>query len=85
MVLRGIFRAPLGVFDVISNYRFTYPRTSNFYFIYASLALILYFGKGFEKMNMSGNQSSYENRRRARRLFVPYSLVSYKWRFPVSQ
>ena len=55
MVLRELFRAPLGVFDVISNYRFTYPRTFNFYYMYSSLAFILLFGKGYEKMAMSGN------------------------------
>jgi hypothetical protein len=41
--------------------------------------------KGFEKLTVAGVQKKYEVNRRLRRFFIPYSLVSYKWRFPQHQ
>ena len=85
MVLRAIFRAPLGIFDVYSNYRFSYPRAFNFYFLYGMFGIVLFFGKGFEKINFKGPQNKYEFKRRARHFFIPYSVIGYKWRFPVNK
>lgn len=84
MVLRSIFRVPMGVFDEYRAFYFKHPRTMNFYMLYACFFFAMFAGKGFEKMNMKGAAASYERNRRARRLFMPYSLVSYKWRFPVN-
>jgi len=57
----------------------------NFYMLYAGCFWVLFLGKGYEKIVFSGRHVEYERNRRARRLFVPYSLVSYRWRFPVNQ
>ena len=85
MVVRSFFRVPMGVFDEYRNLSFKYPRAMNFFMTYSIIVAIMYFGKGFEKMAMQGEQSSHEWNRRARRFFMPYSLVSYKWRFPSNQ
>jgi hypothetical protein len=85
MVLRSIFRAPMGVFDTLSAYRFSYPRAMNFFMMYGCIFFTLFLGKGYEKMTMRGKQGEWENARRSRRFFMPYSLVSYKWRFPKNQ
>ena len=54
MVLRGIFRGPMSIFDTFSAYRFTYPRVMNFYMMYGAVFFIFLTGKGFEKMTMQG-------------------------------
>lgn len=86
MVLRDIMRVPLGVFDQYRAFAFKQPRTMNFIMMYTGFVAVLFFGKGFEKIgaNWGSQQGRYESNRRARRFFVPYFLVSYKWRFPAN-
>jgi hypothetical protein len=85
MVLRSICRVPMGVFDEYRALYFKHPRTMNFFMLYTTVAVFLFFGKGFEKLALQAEQTKWENSRRLRRAFIPYSLVSYKWRFPVNQ
>jgi hypothetical protein len=54
----------------------------NFYMMYLSIFAILVLGKGVEKISMRGAQNDYELKRRAKRFFIPYSICSYRWRFP---
>lgn len=75
----------MGVFDEYRAFYFRHPRTMNFGMLYFSFALVLVFGKFPEKFTFNSSQTSYEFNRRARRLFIPYSLASYKFRFPQSQ
>ena len=82
MVLRSIFRVPMGVFDEYRALAFKYPRAFNFWYLYCMCAAVMFLGKGFEKLAVQSDQTNYEWRRRARRFFMPYSVVSYKWRFP---
>eukprot|EP00347_Sterkiella_histriomuscorum_P000288 403376457 len=85
MVVRSIFRVPMGMFDEYRAFYFKHPRTMNFYLLYSAFFLALFAGKGFEKMAVHGDQIKYERNRRLRRAFIPYSLISYKWRFPTNQ
>lgn len=84
MVLRSIFRVPMGVFDEYRALFFKYPRVMNFNYMYGIMFFFLFVGKGYEKIIARGKQNSYELNRRARRLFIPYSLISFRWRFPTS-
>lgn len=84
MVLRSICRIPMGVFDEYRALSFKYPRVMNFYMLYAASFFVLFIGKGYEKLTFRSHEDSYEAKRRARRLFIPYSLLSYKYRFPVN-
>jgi len=86
MVLREIFRVPMGVFDEYRALCFKQPRMMNFWMMNCIMLSLLYFGKGFEKISLSGGpQAVYESSRKARRMFIPYFLASYKWRFPVNK
>ena len=86
MVLREIFRGPMGVFDTYRALCFTKARTMNFYMMNCGLVAALFFGKGIEKVSILGNhKTGYETSRRAHRFFIPYFLVGYKWRFPVNK
>ena len=82
MVLRNIFRVPMGIFDEYRALGFKQPRMMNFYLMYFGLFWILFLGKGVEKLSMRGEQNDYETKRRLRRFFIPYSVCNYKWRFP---
>ena len=82
MVLRSIARVPMSLFDEYRALTFRYPKMMNFYMMYMCFFVVLYAGKGIEKLSMRGEQTSYEMRRRARRLFMPYWLVGYQWGFP---
>ena len=84
MVLREICRVPMSIFDEYRGLCFKQPRIMNFYMMYMGLFAILFLGKGIEKLSLysTGHQSTYESNRRARRAFIPYFLVGYKWRFP---
>lgn len=82
MVLRNIVRVPMGLFDEYRSLCFKYPRMMNFYMMNMGLIFILFVGKGVEKLSMRGPQNDYEAKRRLRRMFIPYSLCNYKWRFP---
>jgi hypothetical protein len=85
MVLREIVRVPLGVFDQYRALAFKQARTMNFVMMYTGFVAVLFFGKGFEKIAVTGGeQTTYESNRRARRFFIPYFLASYKWRFPTN-
>jgi len=54
----------------------------NFLMMYTGMVALLYFGRGMERLCMSGEATSYEQARRARRFYIPYCLASYKFRFP---
>ncbi|CDW85797.1 UNKNOWN [Stylonychia lemnae] len=83
--VRKIVRTPMSVFDQYRSLCFTSPRLMNFYMLYASFFFALFLGKGYEKIVFQGKHVEHERDRRFRRFFIPYSLVSYKWRFPVNQ
>jgi hypothetical protein len=62
MVLREIFRVPMGVFDEYRALCFKQPRTMNFWMMNCIMLSLLYFGKGFEKISLSGGpQAVYES------------------------
>jgi hypothetical protein len=82
MVLRQILRVPMGVFDEYRALCFKSPRMMNFFMMYAGMVALLYLGRGMEKLCMSGEATRYEQARRARRLYLPYFVASYKFRFP---
>ena len=44
----------MGVFDEYRNLYFKYPRYMNFFSMYACFALVMYLGKGFEKISFQG-------------------------------
>ena len=50
MVLRSIFRVPMGVFDEYRGLCFKYPRAMNFYMMYGCMFIFLFLGKGYEKL-----------------------------------
>jgi hypothetical protein len=54
MVLREIFRVPMGVFDEYRALCFKQPRMMNFWMMNCIMLSLLYFGKGFEKISLSG-------------------------------
>ena len=86
MVLREIFRVPMGVFDEYRALCFKQPRAMNFWMMNVGVIALLFFGKGIEKMAVGSNhQAGYETARRARRFFVPYFIAGYQWRFPVNK
>ena len=86
MVLREICRVPMGAFDEWRALCFKQPRVMNYVMMNMALVFILFAGKGVEKMCINtGHQAAYESKRRAQRFFMPYFLVSYKWRFPVNK
>jgi hypothetical protein len=85
MVLRQIFRVPMGVFDEYRALCFKSPRMMNFFMMYTGMLALLFFGRGMEKICGAGEASKYESARRARRFYVPYFLASYKVRFPENQ
>ena len=83
MVLREIFRVPMGAFDEYRALCFKQPRAMNFLMMNMILISFIFFGKGLEKLSVAGNQAqAYESSRRVRRFFVPYFLCNYEWRFP---
>ncbi len=82
MSLRQIFRAPMGIFDEYRALCFKSPRAMNFYMMNVGFIAILFFGKGMERLSMASAATKYEQGRRARRLYVPYFLAGYKFRFP---
>lgn len=84
MVVRQIFRVPMSVFDEYRALCFKQPRMMNFFMMNMCVVFFLFMGKGIEKISLysTGHQATYETGRRARRLFVPYFLANYKWRFP---
>jgi hypothetical protein len=85
MSLRALFRRPMGIFDEYRALCFTHPKAMNFYMMYIGVFFIMFYGKGCEKMVMHGRQTNYEFARRARRLFMPYLALNYKWAFPVNK
>ena len=85
MVVREIFRVPMGIFDSYRALCFTTPRAMNFYMMTVGWVAMLFFGKGMEKIAIRGSEHTrYEGYRRARRFYIPYFLASYKFRFPVN-
>ena len=60
MVLRQIFRAPMGVFDEYRALCFKSPRMMNFFMMYTGMIALLYLGRGMEKLCMSGEATAYE-------------------------
>lgn len=82
MLLRGVLRVPMGVFDEYRALCFKHPKFMNFYLLYVGTFFVLFLGKGVEKLTMRGEANTYEFKRRASRLFIPYWLVGYQWRFP---
>ena len=84
MGLRSAFRVPMGIFDEYRSLYFRYPRAMNFWMMYSGTILILFLGKGAEKITLKGGKKDeYEHSRRTHRFFVPYSyLCDYKFKFP---
>ena len=82
MVLRQVFRAPMGIFDEYRALCFKSPRAMNYYMMNMGLVAVLFFGKGIERLAMYGESTKYESARRARRFYIPYFMAGYKFRFP---
>ena len=83
--MRVLFRKPAGIFDEYRALCFKKPKLMNQYMMYMGMFFILFYGKGIEKITAQGNQSCYEVKRRARRMFLPYAVLSYRWAFPANQ
>ena len=58
--IRGIARTPMGIFDKYRGLCFKYKKGMNIYMMFMGIFFIGYFGKGAEKMNMYGDNTSYE-------------------------
>lgn len=84
MVLREIARVPMSVFDEYRAFGFKKPRLHNFYMMYMGFIAVMVFGKGMEKIAArdAKDARNWETQRRLHRFFIPYSIASYKWRFP---
>lgn len=81
-MLKSVVRVPASIFDEYRALCFKYPKAMNFYMISLTFFFFMILNKGAEKISMRGEANSYEFKRRLRRLFIPYSLVGYQWRFP---
>ena len=81
-LLRTTLRVPLSSFDMFRSLYERHPKWINYYLLNAFVVTALIVGKGAENItSKQGRVARYELRRRARRLFIPYSLMGYKWRF----
>jgi len=56
--LRGVFRAPMGLFDEYRALGFKHPRKFNYYMFYMAGMLIMFAGKGVEKITVQGPHNS---------------------------
>lgn len=83
--LRSAVRYPLGLWDEYRALFFKKPKLMNQYLMASCLIFFYVSGKGCEKMTMHGEQTNYEFKRRAKRAFIPYTLLSYRWGFPVNK
>ncbi len=80
--VRKIARIPMGSIDRVSNMRFKNARSFNVAVLMTMPLLIAFWAKGFEKFNCHTDATNYEMKRRARRGFMPYCCVSYRFAFP---
>ena len=80
--LRSMVRMPMGSIEAISGLRTKYPRQFNLVMLFGSFYLVAFWARGFEKINCHSDATNYEIKRRARRCFIPYTLLGYKTAFP---
>ena len=76
----------MGIFDQYRGLCFSSPRLMNFYMMNMVWISMLFFGKGMEKIALTGGDNiRYESFRRARRFYIPYFIAGYKFRFPLNK
>ena len=80
---RRFCATPLLMFDQVRLSMQKHPKPSNGIMMMSSFVVLLCLGNGAEKLstqNSVGRQ--YEKLRRANRLYMPYFLADYSYRFP---
>jgi hypothetical protein len=57
----------------------------NYAIYFGIFATFVLLGGGEKLAMLDKRQRGYEFKRRARRAFIPYTILGYRWRFPVNK
>ena len=81
--LRRFMAQPLVAFDWLRNGMASNPRTFNYASMMFCFFGVFMLGNGADKLTVSqGLRTKYERYRLSQRMFVPYCVADYSYRFP---